>query len=97
MNAYYFPNNTLGVHLAHDGKFYMMYNPNKFEEFLITHSDTPLKRRTLLEGISSPELRRCYAMPGVKIHKNFENAIHDKYGKAAAKIQNAFRKYQKYL
>lgn len=97
MNSYYFPGNTLGIHIARDGNLHMLYGPNNFEEFLITQSDTPLKRQTLIKSLSSPELRRCYAMPGVKVHKNLEYAIKDKYGGAATKIQNAFRKYQKYL
>ena len=95
MNSYYFPGNTLGIHITHDGNLYMMYGPNDDEELLITQSDTPLKRQDLLHGISSDELRRCYAIPGRKIHKNLEYAIKDKYGGAATQIQNAFRKYQK--
>jgi len=95
MNEYFFPGNTLGIYITHNSDLHMLYEPNKFEEFLITHSDTTLKRQALLQGINSNELRRCFAMPGVKVHKNLEKAICDKYGGAAKKIQNAFRKYQK--
>lgn len=95
MNEYFFPENTLGIHITRDGNFHMLYEPNKFEKFLIVHSNNSLKRQALLQGINSNELRRCFAMPGVKVHKNLEKAICDKYGGAAKKIQNAFRKYQK--